>query len=132
MKKTILIILTIIIPLIAGAQSSPADKIFDTYSGKTGYTSVYVTRAMFELFETISNDNDDKDFKDITSKLNSIKILSMDTNPGNSFYKEMVRSLSLPEYEDLMIINDEGQEIKFIIRKKGDKITELIMIVGGS
>ena len=136
MKKAILIFLTIITPLLTIAQSGAINKIFDKYSGKEGYTSVIVTKAMFDLFEAVSNDASDKDFKDITSKLNSIKILTRDsegkTNAGNDFYKEMIRSFTSPEYQDLMTINDGGEEVKFMIRKKADEIIELIMVVGGS
>jgi uncharacterized protein DUF4252 len=136
MKNTVSVIAVMLIALTVAAQSTPLQKIFDTYPGKEGYTYVYVTRAMFDLFETIANDNDDKEFKDITSRLNSIKILSLEVknnrNAGNSFYREMARDLPQPEYQDLMVINDEGEEIKFITRKSGDKISELIMIVGGT
>lgn len=136
MKKAILIMMAVIIPLLSSAQTSPLQAIFDKYSGREDYTSVYVTRAMFELFESIANDKEDKEFKEITSKLTSIKILSFEpktkANPGNGFYKEMVRTLTAPYYEELMIINDGGEEIKFVIRKSGDKISELIMILGGS
>ena len=136
MKKALLIFLIIATPLLTVAQSSPVNRIFDKYSGKEGYTSVVVTKAMFDLFQTVSNDGSDKDFKDITARLNSIKILTMETkdnaNTGNEFYKEMIRAFAMPDYQDLMTVNDAGEEVKFLIRKKGDEIVELVMVVGGT
>jgi len=123
-------------PLIAVAQSAPVSKIFDKYNGKEGYTTVIVTKAMFDLFETVSSDASDKDFKDITSKLNSIRILAVDSEAiagkGNEFYREMMRLFPSSEYDELMTINDGGEEIKFLIRKKGEEIVELVMVAGGS
>jgi len=136
MKKAILIIAAIVAPLLAGAQASAVNKLFDKYNGKEGYTTVVVTHAMFDLFETLSTDASDADFKDITSKLNSIKILSRDDDSkptaGADFYKEMVRAFPQADYQELMTINDGGEEVKFLIHKNGDAIVELVMVAGGS
>lgn len=136
MKKIILSILSITIPLILSAQTSPVEGIFDKYSGKDGYTSVYITKYMFELFAKIANEKEDKEFKEITSKLNGIKILTIDSimnlKRGHDFYKEIVSSLPIKDYKDLMIIKEGSGEIKFMIREDASKISELIMVMGGS
>jgi hypothetical protein len=135
MKQTIFMLLVIAAPVFVTAQSSPLEKIFDMYSGKEGYTIVTINHSMFDMFSAVAADKQDKDFKDITSKLNSIRILSVDTKPnmnaGNDFYREMVRLLTVPGYEELMAINDGGEQVKFVVRKNADRIYELVMIVGG-
>ena len=135
MKPTILLLLILAAPFYSVAQSSPLEKIFAKYSGREGYTIVTVSHTMFTMFSAVADDKNDKDFKDITGKLNSIRILSVDTKPGlnagNDFYRELVRSLSAPVYEELMAINDGGEQVKFLVRKNGDRIYELVMITGG-
>jgi len=135
MKKIISILLVVAFPFLASAQSSALDKIFEKYSGKDGFTTVTLTKAMFDVFSALST-NGDKDLKDITDNLNSIRILSQDgknnANEGNAFYKEVTRDLFLPDYFELMSINDGAQPVKFLTRKNGDKIAELVMIVGGA
>ena len=91
---------------------------------------------MFDLFASVANDKDDKDLKDITGKLDKIRILSCDCKSGTKatidFYNEIIENLPKQDYEDLMVINDGHERVKFAIRKHGDKITELVMVVGGS
>jgi Domain of unknown function (DUF4252) len=122
-------------PLAAHAQSGPIDALFSKYNGREGYTTVMVSRSMFELFSTMADDKDDKEFKDITKRLSGIRIISCDCKAGTSasqdFYKEMARAVSATQYQDLMDINDGGEQVKFVIRKQGDRISELVMVAGG-
>ena len=135
MKKITLYIIALTIPVLLSAQSSQVEKIFTKYSGTEGYTSVHITKYMFELFAKIADEKEDQEFKDITSKLTGIKILTLDSATNvkrrQDFYKEIVGSLSKTEYKDLMIIKEGNEEVKFMIREIDDKISELVMIVGG-
>lgn len=134
MKKLILSAL-VAFPLFLSAQKSSVEKVFDQYSGKEGYTSVHITQYMFELFAQIANDDEDKEFKEVTSDLTAIKILTLDSltnvSRGQSFYQEISKLLTAPDYKDLMIVKDGGEEIKFIIKESNRKISELVMIIGG-
>ena len=136
MKKIVLNILVLAVPILLSAQSSQVEKIFDQYSGEEGYTSIQITKYMFELFSKVANEEEDKEFKKITSKLTGIKILTLDSLTNikreQNFYKEITSSLSKTDYKDLMIIKDGTEEIKFIIREMNAKISELVMIVGGN
>ena len=135
MKKIILALITLLLPICLQAQASTVDRVFDKYSGKLGYTSVMVTKSMFELFSTLATDETDKEFTQITSQLNCIKILSCEdsqnANTGLSFYKDVVTAINAHGYQDLMTVKEGGNEIKFIIKKTGHKISEFIMVVGG-
>ena len=135
MKKIILGIVAITLSIAAMAQTNAVDRLFDKYADKDGYTSVLVTKYMFQLFEKVASDKDDKDFKEITRKLTGIKILTIDSavnvKRGHSFYKEIISSLPTSEYKDLMVIKEKGQEVKFMIREDNGKISELLMVAGG-
>jgi len=67
------------IPVLTFAQNSPLDDFFDKYSGQEGYNSVYITKYLFQMFAKINTDKEASDFKDATSKLTAIKILSVDS-----------------------------------------------------
>ncbi|NJO88679.1 MAG: DUF4252 domain-containing protein, partial [Chloroflexia bacterium] len=116
MKKVSLIIL-FMLPMLAFSQKSPLNTLFDKYSGQEGYTSVQITKYMFQLFAEISNEKEDKDFKDVTSKLDAIKILALSKDATesqkNSFKKELIDNLPKSVYKDLMIIKDGKKEITF-------------------
>ena len=134
MKHYILITYLLALPFVTFGQTSATDKLFDQYSGKKGYTSVYITHHMFDLFSKIETDEEDEEFMDVVSGLNGIKILTLSDEfqtPEKSlrFYKMIQESLPENEYKELMIVKEEEEEVKFFIREKGDKITELLMIV---
>ena len=135
MKNKFLILVILLIPFLTMAQETPANNFFEKYSGTEGYTSVYITKYMFELFAKITNDEENKEFNEITSNLNSIKILTIDSalNVKNErkFDKELSSLLPKSDYKDLMIVKDGKQTVKFLINEKDGKISEFLMIVYG-
>ncbi len=132
MKKLNLLLL-FMLPIMAFSQYSWLDYLFEDYSGKEGYTSVYVTKHMFELFAEVSTDEELKDFNDITSKLDAIKILATSDGANEKqiedFKENVLDELQLKrEYKDLMIIREGKQNIVFKVREKFGKILELVML----
>jgi hypothetical protein len=135
MKNKFLILVILLIPFLTMAQETPANTFYEKYSGQEGYTSVYITQYMFELFAKINNDEEDKEFKEITSKLNSIKILTIDSalnvKSNRSFDQELLSSLPETIYKDLMVIKDGKQTVRFLINEKKNQISEFLMVVYG-
>jgi hypothetical protein len=126
----------VFLPLFNYAQS-PADALFDKYSQMDGYTSVYITQNMFSLFADLETEEDESGFLELVKNLNCIKILSAEQDSGSvakpvNFYEEISKNFPKGKYEDLMIVKQKDQDIKFMIRKEGKNIKELLMIVGGT
>ena len=74
MRKVILkiaIAVFVVIPVYLNAQS-PADELFDKYSGKDGFTSVYITQHMFSLFADVDTEEDESGFLELVKNLNCI------------------------------------------------------------
>jgi len=112
------------------AQNSPVDRLFDKYSGKEGFTSVYISKYMFNLFSEINSGDDE--FGQVVKGLNGIKILTTDSPiQGVNFHKEIMKELPAKDYKELMVIKEKDQDIKFLVKEVGGKITELLMIIGG-
>lgn len=127
--KNIVLILSIAFITIPGmAQQSQLNSIFDKYSGQEGYTSVYITSYMFELFSKLANE---EDFDNVTKGLEAIKILTANgsSSQKQSFYSEISKALPTSVYKDFMIVKDGAQTVVFKVRDEGDKITEFVMIV---
>ena len=117
--------------VIAGAQGSPADKLFEKYSGVEGYTSVYISRYMFSLFSNL--ETGDREIDDVMGKLTGIRILATDKVPagGVNFYNEIMKELPAGEYQELMVVREKDQDFKFLVREKDGMISELLMVAGG-
>lgn len=132
MQKLVFIIAMLIVPVFAGAQVSPVDKLFEKYSGREGYTSVYISKYMFSLFSNL--DAGDKELENVLGKLTGIRILSSDKakETGVNFFTEIMDNLPVAEYQELMVVKEKDQNFKFLIREKDDIITELLMVAGGA
>lgn len=132
MKTKILIIWLTVFSWTAFAQS-PVDKLFDKYSGKDGFTTVYITQYMFEMFKNMNTS--DKEFDSLVKNLKSIRILSVENKnavpAGMNFYKEIMKDLPVDQYKELMVVKEKDQEIKFLIKEYQGKISELLMVSGG-
>lgn len=132
---TAALVAVILVPAL-GFTQSPADALFDKYSQMDGYTSVYITQNMFSLFADIETEADESGFLELVKNLNCIKIISADQDSGTiaksaNFYDEISKNFPAGKYEDLMIVKQKDQDVKFMIRKEGKNIKELLMIVGG-
>jgi len=129
--KKIIILLFLSLPLMLSGQSA-ADELFDKYSGKEGFTSVYITKLMFAMFADM--EHEDPEFEKLVNDLKSIKILATDESNDQlniNFYKEIMSSLPEKEYQELMIIKEKDQDIKFLVREVDGQIRELLLIAGG-
>jgi hypothetical protein len=129
-------LLAVMLPVMALAQS-PADALFDKYSQKEGFTSVYITQAMFSLFADMDTEEDEEGFLDLVKNLTCIKIISVEDTTGVmsktvNFYNEIAKSSTKQKYEELMVVKKDKQDIKFLIRKEGKIINELLMLVAGA
>ena len=121
-----------IFTLTAFSQQSAVDKVFDKYSGQEGYTTVYISSFMFNLLNSLEVDDPEyNEFKKATSGINSIKILTQDGSGSESFGKELLSMLPRSEYKELMVVKDQEEEVLFLARESGGKITEFLLIVSG-
>ncbi len=135
-KKVILMMAIVFaLPTLLAAQS-PADALFDKYSGQDGYTSVYITQHMFSLFADVETEEDESGFIDLVKNLDRIKILAVDDeskelNLEVNFYEEIMNDFPEGVYDELMVVKKKDQDVRFYVLKEGNKIVELLMIVGG-
>jgi hypothetical protein len=113
-----------------------ADKIFDKYSGMDGFTTVYITKYMFDLFrEANPGGKEDEDMGKVLSNLTGIKILAADDDPNTpipvNLYQEVMKELPVSQYKELMVVKEKDQDVKFLVREDKGKVVELLMLVGG-
>jgi len=108
--------------------------LFDKYSGKDGYTSVYITKYMFNMFKDVENKTEEGDFEDIATKLNFIKILTFDKpdiTAKENFSKELLSKLPNSSYKEIMVIKEGSETIKFLFKEGSKNNSELVMLVTG-
>jgi hypothetical protein len=132
MKRIILGGMLMLFTLSAFGQKSAVDKVFDKYSGKDGYTTVYISSFMFNMMSNLETDDPDyNEFKKATAGINSIKILTQDGGNSAAFGSELINMLPRSEYKEMMVVKDQEEEVLFLAREEGGKITEFLLIVSG-
>jgi hypothetical protein len=132
MKRTIVMSAIFLVGMLVFGQQTAVDKIFEKYGGKEGYTTVHISSFMFNLLSSLETDDPEfNEFKKATSGINSIKILTQDGGNSESFGKELLEMLPRSEYQEMMTVKDQEEEVLFLARESGGKITEFLLIVSG-
>lgn len=132
MRRIIIGGVFIVVTLTAFGQQSAVDKVFDKYAGKEGYTTVYISSYMFNLLSNLESDDPGyNEFRKATSGINSIKILTREGH-GQAFGKELISMLPRAEYKEMMVVKDEDEEVLFLAKEEGGRITEFLLIVNGN
>lgn len=137
----IAIVLLLITPVFAIGQSSAVNNLFDKYNSQDGFTSVDVSKGLFELFAEI--EADDPEFEDFQKAIDGVESLRLiaysteDKEDGNTveskeaFYKDVMRSIPFKDFKELMIIKDSDANVNFYAKSSGSIISEMIMVVDG-
>ncbi len=142
MKHSIIkltVVLVFVLPLMGFGQSEQVAKIFDKFSGIDGFTSVDISKGLFELFAEIEADDPEiDDFKKAIEGLESLKLLAYsledgkgDVNVKENFINEIKNTISFTDYEELMVVKDKDVKINFYAKSKKQVISEMIMVVDG-
>ena len=138
LKLTIIIAAFVALASQANAQS-PFDKFYEKYATQEGYTSVNISRDLFQMFASMGDQKDTsaREMKKAMDQLSGLRVLSCKPDslkPGKAtaFFNEAVAIFNIPAYKELMTVNDDGKAMRFLTKQdaKG-KITELVMTVKG-
>ncbi len=136
MKKAMLLIAAIALVSFSFAQS-PTDALFDKYGAKEGFTTVHVTKELFNLFADIAQEAEGeeiKDFQEVVGGLDYIRILMYDANDGIDLqlaeeFKAAINAVKLKDYTELMTVKENNELVRFMIRKDGENINELLLLL---
>lgn len=136
MKKIFLLLIVILTAGTLHAQHSAVDRLFEHYSGAEGFTTVSISKAMFEMLARLDTTSaDQKELKQTITNLTGIRILAVEdpakVPEGFNLYKEVMKDVRNLPYEELMVVREDGKDVKFLVQKNGKKISELLLLVGG-
>jgi len=112
------------------AQISKLDQIFEQYKEHKGVTSIKIGKPMFKMLNKMKmSDSDLETIKPLLSKVNSIKMLIFE-NAGSSIQNDVSSAIRNLKYEELIAINSEGNNIKFLAENvDGDFLSNLLLSI---
>ncbi|MCK9269307.1 MAG: DUF4252 domain-containing protein [Bacteroidales bacterium] len=137
MKKITMIAAALVLMLTgATAQTqSPTDALFDKYGAKDGFTTVHITKELFSLFAEVTQEAEGDDMQElnkVVQGLDFIRILMLkDTVQSRQLteFRNELNGVKLKDFSELMTVNEGGESVKFMIRKNGKNINELLLII---
>jgi len=130
MNKIIFTLVFALLPALFFGQS-----VFDKFDGPEEITAVTVSKKMFQMMGKVdSKDKDAQQFLALAKKLDNLKVF---TTSNTRFATDMKATtdkyLKSAGLEELMRINDKGQNIKIMIKSgaKETQVRELLMFIEG-
>lgn len=114
-----------------------AQSLFDKYEDLDDVTAVVVSQKAFELLAKLDIEVDDpeaKDFMDIATSVNSLKVFTTDNQIiGADMKASVTKYLKSSTLTELMRIKEENTNVKFYVKegKDSDHVSELLMFVTG-
>lgn len=143
MKKTIIqlsVIAFVLLPFLMNAQS-PMDKVYEKYAGQEGFTSVNISKDLFQMFcnmDTVDKSSDSKEIRELMQQLTGLKILtytgdSTKTAKRDAVYNEFNALFPNPVYKEIMSVKEKNNDVRFLTKQdKNGKISEMVMLQKGS
>ena len=128
--KHLLIVICMMGSGFVHAQNNTFSNLFEKYENKDDVTVVSISKAMFNMIPgNISTGN--VDIKDILPKIESMLIMTSEKKDiKEKMYSEFKTITEKDKnYERLIRVKDSKTNITFDVRKNGDMIRELIMLV---
>jgi len=130
MKKLFLIITGTLLYVQGLAQDDVITKYFSEYERRDDFTTIIITSKMFELIAQIPESEKEEDLMNVIRKLNGLKILTSKEYPQRGeLSKKAVKIIEDQGFEELMIIKEGEEEIKFLIDEKDGHISEFVMLI---
>ena len=123
--KTKYILLTVC--LFCASLGFAQSKLFDKYADMDNVTSVYISKAMFQMMPQI--DKVGVNLMNLKGKIESLQLVSTDNKDKAAQMKKDFSQLVTSQLQELMRVKDDKSRINFYSNMQGDQIKELIMLV---
>lgn len=116
----------LLLPLLCQAQS-----LFAKYSDMNNVSSVYISKAMIEMNPELYTK--DVNIGKIAKQLELVQILStMDNGVKRELRRDIESVMQAQKYELLMKQKGIVSRMAFYVKRKGEKVQDLIMVVDGA
>lgn len=119
------------------AQADAITKYFNKYVEDERFTVIYISPKMFQMFEKMDlnlNDKEAEAVMKVAKDLKGLRILMAEENTLG-LYEEAIKMINTKEYEPLMTIRSKREDnVQFLVKTTTDNnfVDELLLLVGGS
>ncbi len=133
MKKNLLLLIAAIFILTSCEYTPGVSEAFAKYRFKHGVFTLSVPGWLIHL---ASNSGDiDKNERELLESIDKVRILVVEDENLNgkiNLHKEFAAKIkSKNHYEELLTVNDNGENVTIYGKTDGDVITEMVLLVSG-
>ena len=134
MRLLTLVIMLLLTGVLGMAAQSNVDAFFSKYKDNDNFTQINISPKMFQMMANLDQDDEEsQDVIEVIAGLQGLRILTTDSAP-DQYYKEFNASFDSSEYEELMTVKENDQNIVFLVKDSngGNTVNELLLVVGGA
>ena len=129
--KRLLLILILLLPRLAAAQSNSVDDFFSRYAAAEGFTSVQLEQKMMQLMSRQAAERGDKGLAVLLKDIQYIRIIALKEGDGGRFVRDA--EAADRKFQPVTSGSENGQTTKFYIRETALSVkSELVMITYGA
>ena len=130
--KRLLLILILLLPRLAAAQSNSVDDFFCRYAAAEGFTSVQLEQKMMQLMSRQAAERGDKGLAVLLKDIQYIRIIAL--KEGGRFVRDAEAAVAADrKFQPVTSGSENGQTTKFYIRETALSVkSELVMITYGA
>ena len=129
--KRLLLILILLLPRLAAAQSNSVDDFFSRYAAAEGFTSVQLEQKMMQLMSRQAAERGDKGLAVLLKDIQYIRIIALKEGDGGRFVRDAEAAVAADQ--PVTSGTEDGQTTKFYIRETALSVkSELVMITYGA
>lgn len=113
MKKHLILLAGILLPLAFFAQDTPLSGLFKKYADKPGYNATQIIPS--QMTEKMGKKAEKETVHKILKKISAFRVISTDNEEGGSvekLEKKISRAVSKADYKELVKVNAEDESIK--------------------
>ena len=132
--KRLLLILILLLPRLAAAQSNSVDDFFSRYAAAEGFTSVQLEQKMMQLMSRQAAERGDKGLAVLLKDIQYIRIIALKEGDGGRFVRDAEAAVAADrKFQPVTSGSENGQTTKFYIRETALSVkSELVMITYGA
>lgn len=131
MKKFLFLAALLCVASASFAQPKAIKSFYDKYKNLDGVEDVKVQGWLLKLAAGFADE--DPEAKRLLKKITNLRILTMDQGNlvSSQEYNQLVKNIKQEAFEDLFMVKEDGKNIQFMIREKGETITDLLLLIRG-
>ncbi len=118
--------LIIVVCLLCATTGFSQNKLFDKYAEMDNVTSVYISKAMFQMMPTIETAG--LNLMNMKGKVEALQIVTTERQDQIPEMRKEFSQLVNKQHQELMRVRDGKTKATFYADMKGDQIKDLLML----